>query len=768
MESVFLEIKGIVQGVGFRPFVYRTAREMSVRGFVSNTADGVIVRAEAEDLAAFLEKLRIAAPPLASITDVAIVPVEPEGFTGFEIRGSSEEGGFTLLSPDVAVCDDCRRELFDPSDRRYLYPFINCTNCGPRYTITESVPYDRPATTMKSFAMCSRCSAEYHDPLDRRFHAQPNACPACGPSVVLVRSSGEVLDAQEPLAACRRMLAEGGIVAVKGIGGFHLACDALNSGAVERLRDRKRRSNKPFGLMAAEMAVIARHCRIAEHEQALLNSPRRPIVLLERLVSSQMPEAVAPQNSSLGFMLPYTPLHALLLQYPDGLDLSVLVMTSGNLSEEPIISENDEALARLSGICDAFLMHNRGIFTAVDDSVARVFAPEGRAPGRVSFIRRSRGYAPEPILLSSDGPDVLGCGADLKNTFTVLKSSCAIVSQHIGDMENLETLLFFEETLRNITDVYRAEPQAIAYDLHPGYFSSRWARELETDVPKLGLQHHYSHVMSVAAEHGLEGMMLGIAFDGTGYGEDGTLWGGEFLVANATGYRRVGHLRQIGLPGGEKAVREPWRTAVSCLLDAAGKDALPYLRRIGFTERYGEKTVADVMTIAGNREFSPLSSGAGRVFDAVSAMLGICDRNTFEGEAAMALESAADISVDAEYPMDITFRDPMEVDLSLAFLAIAEDLARGIERMVIAAKFQNTVAAAVVRVAQKLSLVHNCTTVAVSGGVFQNARLSAMVMEGLRMAGLRPFTNERVPCNDAGISLGQAYSVRERLKKGLL
>ena len=794
MESLSVSIKGIVQGVGFRPFVYNLAHELAVKGLITNTSDGVTITVEGNDLDLFIERIRREAPPLARIMSIDIAPVKFFGFPDFSIRESSGTGRFTLLSPDVSICDDCLHELLDRKDRRFLYPFINCTNCGPRYSITKTVPYDRVNTTMNVFDMCEACLAEYHNPEDRRFHAQPNACHQCGPQLELVTPGADKKISGEGnlIGRTQVLLRQGNIVAIKGLGGFHIACDATNGEAVSKLRERKRRSNKPFALMAPDIDTIRKYCMVSETEEKILLSRKRPIVLLQKRDDLVLPEEIAPHNRNIGFMLPYTPLHYLLFSYPDhgemnsdDLKLSVLVMTSGNITEEPIIHDNEEAYLKLSTIADAFLVHNRDIFMRLDDSVMKVreqrpihndhipllqkYSPDPM----LFFIRRSRGYVPDPIPLLEDGPDVLGCGADLKNTFTITKGSYAIPSQHIGDMENYETLRFFEETLMNLKSVYRAVPEAVAYDLHPGYMSTQWALSLGAQggsnaLKTLGIQHHYAHIGSVMAENGFKGKVIGVAFDGNGYGEDGSLWGGEFLLADIDGYKRAGHIKYTPLPGGEMAAREPWRMAISYVKEAAADEIMDIIGPTGFLEKYGRATIEKIVKIASDRKFSPLSSGAGRLFDAVSALIGICDKNTFEGEAAIAIESMVLEGIDEYYPVDISFRDPIEIDFSHAILKIIDEMEKRTDKRVIATKFHNTVASAIIVVVLKLSLVNNITKVVLSGGVFQNMYLLGKVMDNLRGEGLSVHVNEVVPCNDAGISLGQAYIARERMKAGSL
>ena len=786
-------VKGIVQGVGFRPFIYNLANSLNLKGFVMNSSGGVVIEIEGEDSSVFVCRLTREAPPLSQIVGIDIIPMSYYGYQDFQIIKSRDEGSFTLISADVSICEDCLRELLDKDDIRYLYPFINCTNCGPRYTITKSIPYDRPNTTMSVFKMCAECEKEYHDPENRRFHAQPNACPVCGPHVTLVNSQKSIVNCQNPIEKTIELLKEGKIVAIKGLGGFHIACDATNEEAVNRLRLKKRRSNKPFALMAPDVITIKKFCEVSREEESLLISNKRPIVLLKKR-QNYLPDAVAPNNQYFGFMLPYTPLHYLLFYFPLNSsfiphpssftsNFDALIMTSGNLSEEPIVTNNEEAVSKLSGIADGFLIHNRDIFMRVDDSVVRVIRQNEKLEVRSQksevekfktlstpdsrpstlFIRRSRGYVPEPIPLHDDGPEVLGCGADIKNTFTTTKGSFAIPSQHIGDMENYETLRFFEESLKNLKDVYRVRPEALAYDLHPHYLSTQWALERE-GIKKIGIQHHYAHTASVMAEKGIKTKVIGVSFDGTGYGTDGNLWGGEILIADINGFKRAGHFKYIPLPGGEVAIKEPWRTAVSCIKDIAGDEAMHYLESIGFIKKYGTERLKDILKIIDKRPFSPLSSGAGRLFDAISAILGICDRNTFEGEAAIALESITRPHIVDDYPVDIKFRETMEIDFSQTILKIIEDFVHGADKGIIASNFHNTVATAILRVVQKLSSLYMIEDVALSGGVFQNIYLLERTIARLRSIGMDVHINEKVPANDAGISLGQAYIIRERIK----
>ena len=798
VERAQILVKGVVQGVGFRPFVFNLAGSLDLKGHVTNTTEGVFIDVEGTSVSEFIRRLKNEAPPLSQITDISVIPFPVHGYPDFSIKKSTDQAGnlpFTLISPDVSICDDCLRELLDPTDRRYLYPFINCTNCGPRYSITRSVPYDRPNTTMAGFALCPGCLKEYSDPRDRRFHAQPNACPVCGPQVQFkVQSSKfKVADDDNPIQRAIRLLKQGGVVAVKGIGGFHISCDAMNDDAVKLLRAKKRKSNKPFAVMAPSIESAQLFCMISEDEKKLLLSSRRPVMLLRKRPDCPLSDFVSPNNQFIGVMLPYTPLHYLLFNHPIGAEIvraphfNAIVMTSGNLSEEPIVHANDDALKKLFSIVDGFLLHNRDIFMRVDDSVVSVRSNQNTVSSGVrsslpnselrttncelSFLRRSRGYAPDAIALADEGPEIMGCGADLKNTFTLTKGRFAIVSQHIGDMENYETVKFFEECLENLKAVYRANPKVIVHDLHPGYLSTQWARECgvrgaECGMKTIGIQHHYAHIGSVMAEHGLTDKVIGVAFDGTGYGIDGNLWGGEFLIAGIEGFERVAQFQYVSLPGGEAAIKEPWRTAVSFIMSAAGDKPGEYFDVIGFNKKYGKDLLEKVMTVARSRELSPLASGAGRLFDAVSALLGLCVTNTFEGEAAMTLESFTREGFEEEYPVEFMREKGYTVlNFNPAIIAMIDDISQAAGNNVIATKFHNTVCSTIRSMVRSLSNHYEIKKVALSGGTFQNLYLLNRTVRLLSSDGMQVFINQRVPCNDGGISLGQAYLVRERLKK---
>jgi hydrogenase maturation protein HypF len=730
---VQVRLRGIVQGVGFRPFVYNLARRLRLGGHVFNSSAGLVAEAEGEAAAvdAFVKAISDDAPPLAWIQNKEVAPLEPVGERAFTIRDSvAETGEFALVSPDIGTCEECVRDFTGPGNRRFSYAFTNCTNCGPRYTIIRDIPYDRPATTMARFRMCAQCRAEYDDPGNRRFHAQPNACPMCGPAL------------SAPIEEARRRLAEGQIVAIKGLGGFHLACDARDGAAVSRLRRRKRRSDKPFALMARDMGAAEAICVVTEEERRTLLDARRPIVILTRRPDAEIPEDVAPGNRTLGIMLPYTPLHCLL--FADA-PYSALVMTSGNLSEEPIVVSNEEALERLAGVADWFLLHDRDIYMRTDDSVVRVFEGEARV------MRRSRGYAPQVIDLGRNVPELLAAGGELKNVFCLTKGRHAIPSQHIGDLENYETMVFFEETLANLEKLFRVRPRAVAHDLHPQYLSTRYA--LSMDLPKIAVQHHHAHIASCMAENGLEGRVIGVALDGTGYGTDGAIWGGEFLVAGYAGFERRSHFRYVPLAGGDAAVREPWRAALAYSIDALGPDvpfeAAPEAR-VRVVRRMIERGVNTVPT-----------SSCGRLFDAVASLIGLRHEVNFEGQAAIELEAIAEEGVTGRY----AFETGAEVDFRPAIDAIVRETASAAGPAVIAAKFHNTVAAAIVDTCGLISRETGLKRVCLSGGTFQNMKLLARSVAGLRCLGLEVFLQSRVPPNDGGIALGQA-AVAARLLEG--
>jgi hydrogenase maturation protein HypF len=859
-----VRVEGIVQGVGFRPFVYALATRLGLGGLVGNDVDGVFAEVEgsAAAITEFLSALERDAPPLARVERVTATRMPPTGAAGFEIVASEPTGRrSTLIAADTATCSDCLHELADPSDRRFRYPFINCTNCGPRFTIVRDVPYDRPLTTMAGFEMCEQCAAEYHDPANRRFHAQPTCCPACGPRMTLldqsgkpsqpIASKGEAKPADNPraargaevlpdvaphgahlpadvpsagrgakplsgmalegtpsdptppgaalpdpaLAAAAALLRAGQIVAVKGLGGYHLAADAASEKAVATLRARKHREDKPFAILAADLATARRLCEVGDAAASLLESHARPIVLLPRLPDADVAASVAPGNRQLGIMLPYTPLHHLLLEAVG----RPLVLTSGNVSDEPIAYRDGDALDRLAGIADAFLTHDRAIHIRTDDSVARAVR------GRPMLIRRSRGYVPEPVRVRDGFPrPVLACGAELKNTFCLAKERHAFVSHHIGDLENAETLRSFTEGIEHFTRLFDITPEVVAYDLHPEYLSTKYALDLD-GVDLVGVQHHHAHIASCLADNGFDrstdGPVIGVAFDGTGYGTDGTIWGGEFLIADLAKFLRVGHLAQVPMPGGAAAIRQPWRMAAAYLDELAAVDPVGGSRPVGSAGPVVLANPADrpgavragasaagldvaslsvarrnadrwdtVVAMARRRVNAPLTSSAGRLFDAIAAVLDVRDEITYEGQAAIQLEQLADPGEVRAYRAGIETApieagEPFLVRGADLVAAAVEDLARDVPAELIAARFHNGVAALIADGCELLREQHALNTVALSGGVFQNLLLLGRTVTRLESAGFRVLLHSRVPCNDGGISLGQAVVAAARTQQ---
>jgi hydrogenase maturation protein HypF len=798
-----VRVEGIVQGVGFRPFVYSLATSLGLSGLVGNDTDGVFAEVEGDPAAVqqFLVLLEQQAPPLARIERVTIKDLRLTGSAAFVIApsataadpassagpGQAGQAARTLISADTSTCGDCLAELADPGDRRFGYPFINCTNCGPRFTIIRDVPYDRALTTMSAFDMCALCAAEYHDPADRRFHAQPVCCHACGPRLTLLNAAGTVLSGQEEpgqeagagafapepgagaIAAAAAMLRAGRVLAVKGVGGYHLAVDASNESAAAALRERKHREDKPFAVMVADVAAARRLCEVDDVAAALLTSARRPIVLLPRpavpagtgspAAGSPVASSVAPGNRQLGIMLPYTPLHHLLLR-----ELAApIVLTSGNVSDEPIAYRDADALERLAGIADAFLAHDRAIHIRTDDSVVRSFR------GHESVLRRSRGYVPEPLPVPvTFTRPVLACGAELKSTFCLGTRRHAFLSHHIGDLENAETLRSFTEGIEHFRRLFDIEPQVVAHDLHPEYLSTKYAHDLAelggADVELVGVQHHHAHIASCLADNGEQGPVIGVAFDGTGYGTDGTIWGGEFLVADLAGFDRAGYLEPVPMPGGAAAVRQPWRMAATYLAAAYPAGTPPGLAVMA----RNTSSWSAVLTIAQRGINSPLTSSAGRLFDAVAAVLGVRDAITYEGQAAIELEQLADVTERGGYRVAVSDGPALRVAGADLVRAAADDLVAGVTPPVIAARFHNGIAGAIEQVCAALRDRHGLDTVALSGGVFQNLLLTDRVVSQLVGRGFRVLVHRRVPCNDGGISFGQTVvaAARDRLATG--
>jgi hydrogenase maturation protein HypF len=769
-----IDFSGIVQGVGFRPYIYRLATECRLAGTIHNTSSGVTVEVEGPDNSVqdFLARIPQNAPPLARITAVSICDVPCVGEREFRIIATDkEETVRTLISPDIATCDDCLRELLDPSDRRYRYPFINCTNCGPRFTITRSLPYDRPSTSMAIFPMCPSCHVEYDDPLNRRFHAQPNACWDCGPKLRVLASTGGEIEGVDPIGYAVSALKAGQIVAVKGLGGFHLAADATNPAAITSLRERKQRVEKPFAIMVASVSRAEELCEVNMAEAVALLSIQRPIVLLSRKDSCPIPEQVAPFNRELGIFLPYTPLHHLL--FAEG-GFPALVMTSGNLSEEPIAIHNDEARTKLSRLSDCFLLHNREILLRCDDSVVRVprdprggtsrhsvpsAAPKrrnGREPEpQIQQLRRSRGFVPIPIFLHRQAPSVLAVGGELKNTVCLTQGNHAFLSQHIGDLENLEGYRFFEEALAHLRTILEIEPRIIAYDLHPDYFSTKWALQ-QVGVKRIGVQHHHAHIASCMAENHLDGDVIGIALDGTGYGTDGSIWGGEVLIANYRSFQRAAHFEYVPMPGGAAAIREPWRMAVSYLAHHMGRDFLKFKRPV--LDGISCRQIEVVLQMAERKVNSPLTSSCGRLFDAVAALAGIRRTVNYEAQAAIELEMAIpNSSIKEGYPFELRLEnDTYIIGTGPLFTAALRDLSDQVSAGVISARFHNGLIGVLVEIANVTRDRTRLDRICLSGGTFNNLYLAESLCQRLRADNFQVFTQREVPFGDGGLSLGQA------------
>ncbi|MGF7236109.1 MAG: carbamoyltransferase HypF [Frankia sp.] len=776
-------VSGLVQGVGVRPFVWRVATSLGLVGWVGNDAAGVVFEAEGAPAAvAKLLAALTAPPPLARVDDVRPRALPPVGGAGFEVRDSDLTGSRrALVSPDTAVCGDCARELRDPADRRFGHPFVTCTGCGPRFTIVTSVPYDRSRTTMASFPMCPDCRAEYENPADRRFHAEPLCCPACGPRLRLRDSAGRPI-AGNPVAATVALLRGGGIVAVKGLGGYHLAVDAGAEEAVAALRTRKHRDDRPFAVMVADVDAARRLCEIGPEELALLTSAARPIVIMARrrrggtvgpsVASTQtvpvaasaaasvaasrvaapgVAASVAPGSPSLGLMLPYTPVHILLLEAFGG----PLVLTSGNATGGPIAFDDDEAARRLHDIADAYLEHDRAIRTRVDDSVVRVVR------GRALPVRRSRGYVPGPVLLPQDCPEpVLACGSALKNTFCLTRGRQAFVSPHVGDLDDYDTVRSYTAGIDHLRDLLDVDPAVVAHDLHPDYPSTRYAME-RSDVELIGVQHHHAHIAACLADNGVAGPVIGVAFDGVGLGTDGTAWGGEFLLADLAGFTRAAHLDRVAMPGGDAATREPWRMAAAHL-DSAFRGAPP--AGLAVAARHCARW-DQVLSVARAGINAPWTSSAGRLFDAVSALLGVRDAVTYEGQAAIELEYVADPAETGTYVVPVTGDDVARVEIAYLIRALTRDVRAGVSVPVLSARFHNALANVVLAVCDRLRAGHGLGTVALSGGVFQNALLVSRCLERLEGAGFEVLTHGQVPPNDGGISLGQAAVAAARLRE---
>ena len=750
-----IRVSGIVQGVGFRPYVYRLALEQRLAGTIRNTSAGVTIEVEgpAASVEQFLARLPAEAPALARITGIDVRSLALNGEDGFRILASRDgEPMHTLISPDVAICDDCLREMLDPADRRHYYPFINCTNCGPRFTIVRDIPYDRPRTSMAVFPMCPACRAEYEDPLNRRFHAQPNACWDCGPRLELWDAEGKAVATDDAVGEAVALLQAGEIVAVKGLGGFHLAADATSHEAVMLLRERKHRVEKPFAVMVPDVAAAERFCELDAAGSEILTSRERPIVLLRAKWPTAIAECVAPGNAYLGVFLPYTPLHHLLFERGK---FAALVMTSGNVSEEPIAIDNREAVRRLNGLADRFLVHNRDILLRCDDSVVR---PLG---GRVRQLRRSRGYVPVPVFLDEELPPILAAGGELKNTICLARGNQAFLSQHVGDLENLESYGFFLEAVEHLERILEITPEIIAYDLHPDYFSTKWALE-QPGARLVGVQHHHAHVAACMAENHLHGKVIGFALDGTGYGTDGRIWGGEVLLADFSGFERVARLGYVPLAGGAATIREPWRMAVAYLAHHFGREFLD--RRIPFLREIDGVSLELVLRMMNRKLNSPLTSSCGRLFDAVAALACIRSRVNYEAQAAIELEMAAlGSKEEGVYPMGLVPEGAgWMIDTLPLFEALLDDLERRVPVGAVSRRFHNGLVEVFSRLARLVRDRSGLRQVCLSGGTFQNVLLHEGLRGALEAEGFEVFTHAEVPAGDGGLSLGQAMVAAHR------
>lgn len=781
-----ISVKGVVQGVGFRPFVYGLATRLDLHGWVCNTSGGVeiLVDGQSSRLEEFIRSLSLEKPPLAKIDSIQVEEAPHDSSSSFEIHESQAvDGAYQPISPDMAICPNCERELFDPKDKRYLYPFINCTHCGPRFTIIKDIPYDRPSTTMADFPMCHHCHTEYTNPLNRRFHAQPIACPECGPFVELRETHSQFPTTSPRISSieirtsavlkARRLLREGYIVAIKGLGGFHLACDASNPFTVAELRERKGRIDKPFAVMAADITAIASVCELQKQERDLLTSREKPVVLLTKKKQTgwqtyHVSELVAPNLDNLGVMLPYTPLHHLLLNQTDPILARepvppILVMTSSNFSEEPIATDNKDALHRLSPLADAFLLHNRDIHIRSDDSVVRVDKEN------ILYLRRSRGYAPYPVALPFEVKPTLAVGGELKNTFCLTRDHYAFLSHHIGDVENVETQESFEQGIRHLSHIFRVEPEMIAYDLHPNYFTTEYAQRSRLDIPRIGVQHHHAHIASCMADNGLpERRLIGLSFDGTGYGTDGAIWGGEFLLASYTDFERFAHLEYLPLPGGDAATRAPWRIAAGYAHTLGiNVEDLPFLQNI-------DKQALRILRQQIDKKLnSPLTSSMGRLFDAVASFIGIRNEITYEAQAAIEMEvlSKPFISVAKPYPyvMEETSGGKM-IRLKELLSAIVQDVRASESVGMIGARFHQTMADIAMDICERAREMTNLNEVALSGGVWQNQILFDLIRDALRQNGFVVYFHQQVPSNDGGLALGQAvianFQMSNRAERG--
>lgn len=751
-ERKRLEIKGIVQGVGFRPFIYRLAKNHKLKGFVFNNTKGVIVDLEGShsNIETVLRKIKDQSPPLAQIKGIESKKLPIKGYKDFVIKYSrKEEEKITLVSPDIATCDSCSRELLDPSDRRYKYPFINCTNCGPRFSIIKEIPYDRKNTTMKKFIMCKDCRLEYENPMDRRFHAQPDACALCGPEVELLSKKRKKVNG-DPFNKTIEFIKKGKIVAIKGLGGFHIACDAKNNEVIKLLRKRKNRPFKPFALMARDVDTIKKYVNLSKEEEKLLKSQRAPILLLIRKEDCDLPYEIAPNNKYIGFMLPYTPLHIMLLNTDKNID--VLVMTSGNIKDDPIIYKNEDAFSYLSNIVDYFLLHNRDIHIQVDDSVLRIPLQSERL-----IVRRSRGYVPEPIKSPIKfKKNILGCGGHLRNTFSLARGNEIFISHHLGRLDSLLSHVSYERGIEHFINLFNINPEVIVVDKHPGYFSTQFGKNIALKYKNklIEVQHHHAHIASCLIDNEVDRDVIGIAWDGTGYGDDGAIWGSEFLIANLKNFKRKAHLQYMPLPGSEKAIEEPWRMAVSYLYKLFGEDFLNI--DIDFTRRLNKDKWKNLKIMIDRGINSPETSSMGRLFDAVSSLIGVRDEITYLGQAAIELEMIMNKDDNDFYTFDIKKEKGVYIINPLEVIhLIIEDIINSVSNSIISGKFHKGVVEMIVEVSELLRKEININEVAISGGVMQNLYLRNNATKRLSEEGFKVYNHRKIPPNDGGISVGQ-------------
>jgi len=740
-----IQVSGIVQGVGFRPFVYRLAQELGLTGFVRNTTSGVDIEIEGTqtDIDRFLHFLQVRKPIAAVIDRLDVTPMILHHTRRFEIRKSTRREGYTRIAPDIATCEDCYRELYDPKDRRHKYPFINCTNCGPRYSIIQETPYDRSQTSMRSFVMCDECTAEFADVSDRRFHAQPDCCVICGPWFVLHDLRYGTVERENAIEKAADLIRKGNIVAIKGIGGFHIACDAMNTRAVQRLRKKKKRPAKPFAIMC-DLMHARKIVHISKHEEKCLRSAIAPIVVMRKKQRDIISDRVAPNNPYIGIMMPYAPVHYVLLE-----TIPYYVMTSGNVQDEPIVKDEDDVKLKLGSIVTHALTHNRKIENRCDDSVGFVYPSRG-----FSIIRRSRGYTPNPVELPDSVPPMLALGPYLKNTFTLARGYDAYVSPHIGDLDNMETLAFFQEMIERYQEWFRIEPEFLVHDLHPEYLSTRIAQEYKK--PRIAVQHHIAHIVSCLGEHRVKSKAIGIAYDGTGYGLDGRIWGGEFFIGDLGHQERVAHLEYLPLPGGESSIRRPYRIAIAYAAVLCKKTFRP--KNVPMTE------VRRILNILNDQQFSIETSSMGRLFDCIAGMIGIVREITYEAEGAINLEHIAGSTVSSYYPYTLFDEEPLRIGVAPIIHGVMRDLLKGVRPSTISAKFHATIVHFSLAVVDKMSTIHGIRNVCLSGGVFQNRLLLSKMVAVLEKAGYKVFVHKRLPTNDGCISYGQViYADKRRM-----